>query len=519
MRIKIEVLIIATIIIVLSACSYNNTDISDIKLVNLKTGEQKNIEVIGESSAVILEAIDKSKKIDCENLTPEFKITISYKNGESNIYYFDFNCENQNTYIIGDNGVYEVKEYVSKKFYLNDDFAGIYVNDTKPEVSVEQNDENISLCSQYAWTYRKVNNSYVEQEGNIEGKDNIIKITDKDNFSIEFELVPDNYIIKLYENNEVVKTAKTFEDIFSDITKDGQYYIELVAEWNKKLTKNYYGIQSYSFIADIDLPAELTILSKDNYPGNVLAVFVKNTNENDTIDIICTAVNEKIDAYSYEKGIISIMPLSLDTVPGQYEVICTINKGTLNENKLSQVFTVNEKKFKTQYLEVSKTIDEETRTEEANKEYAEYVKVARTVSVPEKLWDGKFIMPVEGKLTTDFAEIRYVNDEKTSTRHSGIDIATSKGTPIKASNTGKVTLARYMILTGNTVVIDHGMGVFTTYYHLESLNVEAGDIVEKGQYIGTVGSTGFSTGPHLHFTFSIYNNYVNPYQAITGLFE
>lgn len=99
--------------------------------------------------------------------------------------------------------------------------------------------------------------------------------------------------------------------------------------------------------------------------------------------------------------------------------------------------------------------------------------------------------------------MRYVNDALTSYRHSGTDYAVPKGTPVKAPNNGRVNLSMFLTLTGNTVVIDHGLGLFSVYFHMDSLNVEKGQMVVKGDSIGTVGSTGFSTGPHLHYTTSI----------------
>jgi murein DD-endopeptidase MepM/ murein hydrolase activator NlpD len=129
-------------------------------------------------------------------------------------------------------------------------------------------------------------------------------------------------------------------------------------------------------------------------------------------------------------------------------------------------------------------------------------------------------MPTSGRLTTDFAQIRFVNNEISSSRHSGIDIATLSGTAVVAPNRGTVTLAAPGLLsTGNTIVMDHGMGLFTSYYHLSAMNVNAGDVVNKGDVIGAVGSTGFSTGPHLHYAVSIYNTYVNPYQHLAGIIE
>ena len=83
-----------------------------------------------------------------------------------------------------------------------------------------------------------------------------------------------------------------------------------------------------------------------------------------------------------------------------------------------------------------------------------------------------------------------------------------------ASNSGRVLIADYMIGTGNTVIIEHGFGLKTWYYHMEELNVNTGDMVTKGDVIGKVGSTGFSTGPHLHFSASVNEVYINPITLI-----
>ena len=516
---KTKYIFLILIIALLVGCSSNMVSIENIDLINTRTNEKTTLNSNTETANLIKEAINKSEKINSISIEPDFEVIIKHKNGEEEAYFFAFNYDNQKTYILKDDNIYEVKAYVSKKFYLNDDFADLYVNNTIPSVQFIKNEERINLCGQYKWTFRRINNSYFEKEGIIDTNISTLSVKSSDNFSLDFGVEPDNYIFKMYDKGQIVETAKSFNEIIENVNTDGEYYVELVAKWNEKISRDYYGEQNINFVANIDLPTELVLLSNDNYPGNALSVMVKNSNADESLDISCTAVESDIQIFEYEEGYISIMPISLMTVPGEYEVVCTVNAGKENEYKLSKKFTVNSKTFKTQYLEVSSEISDQTRTQEANKEYAEYVKAARNVTSSQKLWEGNFIMPVEGILTTDFAEIRYVNDEKTSSRHSGIDLAAPKGTQVKASNTGEVVFARNMILTGNTIVIDHGFGLFTTYYHLDTMDVKAGDDVKKGEYIGTVGSTGFSTGPHLHFTFSIHNNYVNPYQPIINLFE
>ena len=105
---------------------------------------------------------------------------------------------------------------------------------------------------------------------------------------------------------------------------------------------------------------------------------------------------------------------------------------------------------------------------------------------------------------------RFINDVP-STRHAAVDWAAEENTPVAASNSGRVVLARNLQLTGNTVIIEHGHGVKTWYFHMNELHVQEGDMVERGQSIGLIGSTGFSTGPHLHFAVTVNNIYVSPW--------
>ncbi len=136
----------------------------------------------------------------------------------------------------------------------------------------------------------------------------------------------------------------------------------------------------------------------------------------------------------------------------------------------------------------------------------------RSESHPVPLWRGPFRPPLEGPqhITTYFGEIRYVNGKETG-RHSGMDFGAPTGTPVLAPARGRVILAEEMIVPGRIVILDHGQNLFTAYYHLGSIAVEPGQMVQAGEVIGTVGSTGFSTGPHLHWTATIGNIPVDPW--------
>jgi len=122
---------------------------------------------------------------------------------------------------------------------------------------------------------------------------------------------------------------------------------------------------------------------------------------------------------------------------------------------------------------------------------------------------GAFIIPSSGKVILNFGEKRILNGKPCSS-HSGIDIQAKSGTPVHASNSGKTVLAQDLYFCGKTVILDHGMGVFSYYCHLLKLKVVKGNIVNKGDYIGQVGATGRVTGPHLHWAVKIRGDRVDP---------
>ena len=175
--------------------------------------------------------------------------------------------------------------------------------------------------------------------------------------------------------------------------------------------------------------------------------------------------------------------------------------------------------FEVEYFDMpQETIDATMNVPGAGEDYKQKLGVLaeERYVVWEKLWDGPFIQPVDGVITSSFGLFRYINGSATPSRHQGVDIAVAEGTPVPASNSGQVVFADFVIMTGNTVVIEHGAGLKTIYMHLSEIDCEAGDMVKKGDIIGLVGTTGYSTGPHLHFEVRIGDQSVSPWPLIDG---
>jgi murein DD-endopeptidase MepM/ murein hydrolase activator NlpD len=141
---------------------------------------------------------------------------------------------------------------------------------------------------------------------------------------------------------------------------------------------------------------------------------------------------------------------------------------------------------------------------------------AWTESANVNLWDGPFVRPVKEAANSAFGTRSFYNGQA-RTPHGGADFASPEGTPIASPNAGRVVLAASRYFTGGTVVIDHGLGLFSLFAHLSTLDVKVGDTVKPGTIVGNVGSTGRVTGPHLHWAVRANGARVDPLSLLSVL--
>ncbi|WP_017712159.1 M23 family metallopeptidase [Prochlorothrix hollandica] len=148
----------------------------------------------------------------------------------------------------------------------------------------------------------------------------------------------------------------------------------------------------------------------------------------------------------------------------------------------------------------------------------------KTLVSPKRLWQGAFLRPTSGEVTSIYGIRRYYNGEFAEDYfHRGVDYGAGTGTPVVAPADGIVALVGYEAngfeLHGNTVGLDHGQGVLSIMIHLNSIQVWTGQFVKAGEVIGTVGSTGAATGPHLHWGLYVQGQAVDPVPWREGVFE
>jgi murein DD-endopeptidase MepM/ murein hydrolase activator NlpD len=153
-------------------------------------------------------------------------------------------------------------------------------------------------------------------------------------------------------------------------------------------------------------------------------------------------------------------------------------------------------------------------TPEARQEEAAAYAAALALVPPEPRWEEPFLLPVEGRLTSPFGDPRRFVPGGPVSYHLGTDIAAPEGTPVVATNDGVVRIADFYQIKGGWVVLDHGHGVSSHHFHLARIDVVVGDVLSRGAVIGAVGTTGVSTGPHLHWEMRVDGVPTHPLQWV-----
>ena len=197
----------------------------------------------------------------------------------------------------------------------------------------------------------------------------------------------------------------------------------------------------------------------------------------------------------------------------KFDLTITIIKDEKKEKIIKKVLKRKYNIQRIDGLEESKVTPPESvykRIKEENNKIGE----ARAIDSDLSFFKDQFIMPVDGIISGVYGSQRILNG-KPKWPHYGIDIAAKQGTMIKSSGSGIVTMAEDdLYYTGGTIIMDHGHGISTIYSHLETVLVSVGDKINKGDIIGTVGSTGRSTGPHLDFRVNWFQTRLDPMSVI-----
>ncbi len=260
-------------------------------------------------------------------------------------------------------------------------------------------------------------------------------------------------------------------------------------------------------------PIQISARSRSLQPGELVVLSIAGPEPGEPVRV--RAFDRDVAAYSAgDHEWRALVGIDLDVKPGTYPV--AVDAGSPPQHAVYDL-VVARRTFRTRRL----TVDEAFVTPPASEEdriarEARLLASAWTSPPGERQWTGPFVRPVPEPATSAFGT-RSIFNGKRRNAHGGADFLSPSGTPVHAPNAGHVVIAGDLYFSGNTVVIDHGLGLFSMLAHLSAIDVREGEVVGAGQVVGRVGATGRVTGPHLHWAVRASSARIDPLSLLALL--
>jgi murein DD-endopeptidase MepM/ murein hydrolase activator NlpD len=262
-------------------------------------------------------------------------------------------------------------------------------------------------------------------------------------------------------------------------------------------------------------PIALSVQSRSQRPGELVVLSIALAEASDQVRV--RAFDHDIAAYRVgDRAWCALVGIDLDVKPGSYP-IAVVAGADARTISADMPLVVERRVFRTRRLTVKDAFVTPSPAEQARIEADARLLSDIWASAPhERHWTGAFVRPVPGAANSAFGT-RSVFNGQPRNPHGGADFLSGAGTPVHAPNAGRVVVARDLYFSGNTVVIDHGLGLFSLLAHLSAIDVREGDEVVGDQVVGLVGATGRVTGPHLHWAVRAGDARVDPLSLLALL--
>lgn len=273
----------------------------------------------------------------------------------------------------------------------------------------------------------------------------------------------------------------------------------------------FYAVAMLSLAAPDDRTIEISANARSIRPGELVVLRIVPAAESDHVQV--RAFDRDIPAFRVgDRTWEALVGIDLDVRPGPYAV--NVTAGTAHT---VHDLVVERRTFPTRRLNVDEAFVTPPASEQAriDREAALLAATWKAPS-PERLWSGPFVRPVAEPANSAFGT-RSIFNGKPRNAHSGADFLSPAGTPVHAPNAGRIVVARPLYFSGNTVIVDHGLGLFSMLAHLSTIAVQEGDRISAGHVVGKVGATGRVTGPHLHWTVRAADARVDPLSLLAVL--
>jgi murein DD-endopeptidase MepM/ murein hydrolase activator NlpD len=279
-------------------------------------------------------------------------------------------------------------------------------------------------------------------------------------------------------------------------------------------------LASFHAGAATDPPAlEISTLARAFVPGELVVVTVSGLPQTIDASLTVTVFDRTTEAFRAGDGRWqALVGIDLDQRPGEYTLTAQARltaAGISNTQRLA----VGTKAFPTRTLRVAPQFAAPpAHLAERIRQETRFLDALYTSGAAGRLWQAPFTRPVPDAANSAFGARSVFNGIRRAP-HAGVDFSSRRGTPVRAPNAGRVAAARDLFFSGNTVIIDHGAGTFSTLAHLSRIDVQEGQLVQGGDLVGLVGATGRVTGPHLHWALRVLGARIDPLSALELLGE
>ena len=243
----------------------------------------------------------------------------------------------------------------------------------------------------------------------------------------------------------------------------------------------------------------------DSVPGGI--ALIPLTLKTEFVAPHVTFNKQRVMVQKLNKQWIAVVGIPLSSKPGKHSIEVSIQ----DEETYSIEFKINNKHYESQHITLKNKRQVNPNSLDLTRINQEKKQMSRVFTTwREQTEDlSPFIKPVQGPYSSPFGLRRFFNQQPRKP-HSGVDIAAPTGTNIIAPADGVIGSRGSYFFNGNTVLIDHGQGLISMFCHMNTIDVKLGQLIKRGEVVGTVGQTGRATGPHLHWSLSLNNSRINP---------
>lgn len=441
-----------------------------------------------------------------------FTVTYSVADRETKYEYY-LSKGSDNAYFLDSAGTaYKIDPAAADEFLATSYAQSIYNESKVPVLTLSG--EHTVRPSKAQWMYKNTTGNFVASDTTALVSQTVDSFDLEGGFSLSLSEEPDSFNVKV--------TDSTGTELFNDshtnigslrLEAGASITVEAEAKWYEDDERAYYGELSYKFTAKVSAPAEF-------YPGvtsaeagefvSLTAINVKNPSKitfasEPAIDYTPVFVKDNANP----EYVRALVPLKVTLTPGTYTF-------TLSYAGTTQTigFEVLKRNINTKEYDIDPATVTTYLTDSAISAFETETAAAATSVTGDKQWNGYFLQGEGlGALTYGFGHVRVVSSADKSYNHPGVDYSTKAGVDVAAVNDGTVAFAGILELTGYTVIIDHGFGLKTWYWHMSETSVQVGDVVKRGDAVGKTGKTGFTNQNGVHLGMSVCDVFVSPYST------